>query len=310
MSETQFTWPLSSLNHRTKYSIRGLISLAPSTMKAIWLWRGGEGLIRSFVIVLLVLALSIGLILPQSVYGLQTTFFFHNNGELSISSNQVQIGPSQVSIQASPSSSSARAFEVTTADPPSGTGTQIELAAQTYVPASGGNPSGYGALAMWFTKPLQTPLTLDGDVNIHAWMSSSDDVGFPGGSLYFFGVADYTPANSQFQVLSSYLSNVCTLCNVFGSSPAEYSAPSGKIHINQHEFQIGDRLGFLAGAASTKQGWKFTVYFDSASWNSRADIPADSALSVPEFGNVTILLTSCALILSVFHRKLRIHSRA
>jgi hypothetical protein len=261
---------------------------------------------RSFVLVSLVLAVSIGLILPQSVYGLQTTFFFHNNGELSISSNQVQIGPSQVSIQASPSSSSARAFEVTTADPASGTGTQIELVAQTYVPAGGGNPSGYGALAMWFTKPLQIPLTLDGDVNVHVWMSSSDDVGLLGGSLFFFGVADYSPASSKLEVLSSYLSGA-TFGNVFSTSPAEYSAPSGKIHINQHEFQIGDRLGFLAGAASTKQGWKFTVYFDSATWNSRADIPADSALSVPEVGNVTILLASCALMFLIFHRKFAIH---
>jgi hypothetical protein len=261
---------------------------------------------RSFVLVSLVLAVSIGLILPQSVYGYQTTFFFHNNGELSISSNQVQLGSSQISLQASPSSSSARAFEISTATAPSGTGTSINLAVQISVPASGGNPSGYAAFAAWLTKPLETSVMLDGDVNLHVWMSSSDDLGFPDGSLFIMGVADYSAANSKVDVLSTY-SSAGTIGNVFTSSPKEYSAPSGKIHINQHEFQTGDRLMFLAGAASTKQGWTFNVYFDSASWNSRGDIPADAALSVPEFGNVTILLASCALMFLIVHRKFAIH---
>jgi hypothetical protein len=262
---------------------------------------------RGFVLVSLALAVSICLIVPSSVYGYQTTFFFHNNNELSISLNQVQIGSSQISVQASPSSSSARAFEESTANPPSGAGTSITLTAQ--IAAVNGGVSGYAAFAAWFTNPLQTQLILDGDVNLHVWMSSSDDVGAFGGSLFFLGVADYSPASSKAEVLSIY-ATAGTLGNVFNISPQEYSAPGGKIHINQHAFQIGERLMFLAGAASTKQGWTFNVYFDSPTWTSRADIPADAALSVPEFGNVTIILTTCALIFLMFHRKFRIHSRA
>ena len=257
---------------------------------------------RGFVLVSIVLAVSIGLIISQSVYAYQTTFYFHNTDELSISSNQVQ-GASQ--IQYSSSSSSARAFEIIDANAPSGAGTTIALTASISVPASGGNPSGYAAFAAWLTKPLQTALVLDGDVNLYVWMSSSFDIGFPDGSLFILGVADYSPGTSNVNVLSTYLSGG-TLGNIFTSSPKEYSAPSGKIHITQHEFPVGDRLMLFAGAASTKNGYQFNVYFDGSKWDSRADIPADAALSVPEFGNATILLASCALMFLMFHKKFAI----
>ncbi len=248
-------------------------------------------------------AVALSAVLPQLVYGYQTTFFFHNNQELSLSLSQIQIGSMQISIQSYPSSSSARTYEEASISTPSGTGTTVTLTAQIYVPANAGQPSGYAAVVAWFMKPFQSRLRLDGDVNVHVWMSSNDDVGFLGGSLLFLGVADYSPSNSKAEVLSSYVSDP-TIGNSINPSPKEYSAPNSRVHITQHDFQIGNRLVFFAGAGSTKQGWKFNVYFDGLSWNSRAEVPVDATLSVPEFTYSSVLLALSAVIPSVLHRKL------
>jgi hypothetical protein len=61
---------------------------------------------------------------------------------------------------------------------------------------------------------------------------------------------------------------------------------------------------FFAGVGSNQQGYTFTVYFDSPTWPSHADIPADPNLTVPEFPNA-ILITTIALLLAFIQIKRR-----
>lgn len=63
-------------------------------------------------------------------------------------------------------------------------------------------------------------------------------------------------------------------------------------------------LMFFAGAGSNKQGFSFTVYFDSPTWQSRADIPADPNLTMPEFTNIIPILIS-TLLLPIIQTKRR-----
>ena len=120
------------------------------------------------------------------------------------------------------------------------------------------------------------------------------------------GVTDYSPTGStHFQLLDYYLGNATLGYNEFSNSPTEYVIST--LRINQHQFQAGSMLMFFAGAGSNKQGYSFTVYFDSPTWNSRAEIPADPALTLPEFTS-TIPLTIIALLLPlIIKRKLSKH---
>jgi hypothetical protein len=162
-------------------------------------------------------------------------------------------------------------------------------------------PQGYIAFVAWESNPFPANVTLDGNVVMHVWMSSTDSL-FPWqGSFFFMGVADYSPKGStQFQVLDYYASNPSVGSNALSNSPNEYVIST--LHITQHQFQTGSTLVLFAGAGSTKQGYNFTVYFDSPTWESRADLPADPTLSVAEFPNVGPLL-SASLLLFVFRIK-------
>ena len=164
-------------------------------------------------------------------------------------------------------------------------------------------PQGYAAFVAWVTPPFPAAVTLDGSVVMHVWMSSNDVLYPWQGSEFFMGVADYSPSNStQFQLLDDYLSNASIGYNGFTNSPNEYVINT--MRINQHQFQAGSMLMFFAGAGSNKQGFSFTVYFDSPAWQSRADIPADPNLTMPEFANIIPILIS-TLLLPIIQTKRR-----
>jgi hypothetical protein len=231
----------------------------------------------------------------------QTTFYFHDQGELEVSLPGFQIGSIQVSgIQANSSSQSARIFSGASPDTPSSAGKAVSLSAQISISAQ---QSGYAAVAGWLTNPFPTNVTLDGNVVMHVWMSS-DDVLLPWqGSEFFMGIADYTPASSTpFQLLDDYISTPTVGYSGFSSSPNEYVIST--LRINQHQFQAGGMLMFFAGAGSNKQGYTFTVYFDSPTWNSRAEIPVDPALTVSEFTS-PILIAFATLLLAFAQLKRR-----
>lgn len=238
------------------------------------------------LILLFIIATS--LLIPDIVSGYQSTYYFHNISELSVSMSQVQIGSLQIPIKANPSSSSARVFQESNQLLLSAVGTTLPLTSTIFVPASGSQPSGYAAVVAWLTAPFQSTVKFEGDVIMHVWMSSNDELPFWEGSQYFMGVADYS-SDSKLDVIATYFSSGVPQ-NVFTPSAKEYT---GSMRINQHDFQSGSRLMFFAGAGSTKQGWKFTVYFDSQNWNSRADVPIATTTTVTSQGT-SMVTTSIA----------------
>ena len=224
------------------------------------------------------------------VFAQQTTLYFHDDSELTFSYPAFQVGGFQVSgFQASPSSSSAQVFSAATPTAPVTGGIILVMHAEISV---SGSQSAYAAFVGWVTNPFPANVTLDGNVVLHVWMSSNDSLGFLQGSEYFMGVADYSPLGStQFQVLDGYLSNV-VFGNTFSSTPTEYVTT---LRITQHQFQAGSMMVFFAGAGSNKQGYTFNVYFDNPTWQSRADVPADPTLTVPEFHNPILILVPVLL---------------
>ena len=219
------------------------------------------------------------------VFAQQSTFYFHDDSELTFSYPGFQLGGFQVSgIQVNPTSSSAQVFAAATPTAPASGGIIRVMYADISV---SGSQSAYAAFVGWVTNPFPVNVTLDGNVAMHVWMSSNDSLDFFQGSEYFMGIADYSPSGStQFQVLDDYLSNPAS-GNIFSSTPTEYVA---NLTITQHQFQAGSMMVFFAGAGSNKQGYTFNVYFDNPTWLSRADIPADPTLTVPEFQNPIFIL--------------------
>ena len=165
-------------------------------------------------------------------------------------------------------------------------------------------PQVYAAFVAWVSNPFPAAVTLDGNVIMHVWMSSNDSLLPWEGSEFFMGVADYSPTNStQFQLLDDYQSNVTLGYNGFTGSPNEYLVNT--MRINQHQFQAGNMLMFIVAAGSNKQGFSFTIYFDSPTWQSRADVPADPSLTVPEFPNLLPIILATLLLLPVAQVKRR-----
>jgi hypothetical protein len=246
-----------------------------------------------FCVALLALLLCVS---TGSVSAQETTIYFHDNSELSFSYPPFQFAGFQISgIQAGPSSSSARAFQSATPDAPLGSGMAVSMSATISVSSQ---PQVYAAFVAWLSDPFPVNVTLDGNVVMHVWMSSSDSLLLWQGSEFFMGVADYSPTGStQFQVLDYYSSNPAIGDNVFSSSPKEYVTST--LHISQHHFQSGSKLLFFAGAGSNKQGYTFTVYFDSPVWESRADIPADPSLTLTEIPTLTPILFATLLLLVI-----------
>ena len=223
----------------------------------------------------------------------ESTFYFHDDSELTFSYPPFQIQGYQISgMQASPASSSARVFQTANPTLPAGEGLALSMSSTISVSTQ---PQIYAAFVAWVTEPFPANVTLDGSVVMHVWMGSNDTLLPWQGSEFFMGIADYSPTSSTpFQLLDDYFSNATVGYNGFSNPPNEYVIST--LRISQHLFQAGSMLMFFAGAGSNKQGYGFTVYFDSPSWESRADIPADLTLAVPEFHNVAWIFIPAFLI--------------
>ena len=219
----------------------------------------------------LVIILVAVLIFPAiaSVYADPTTsFYFHDNSELSFSYPSFQVGNFQVSaIQANSSSLSARIFSAANSTAPTMGGVAVPMSAQISI---SGQQSGYAAFVAWVTSPFPAILTLDGNVTLHVWMGSNASLGLLQGSELFMGVADYSPTGSnQFQLLDDYLSNP-SFGNVLARFPTEYVET---LSISQHQFAHGDMIMFFAGVGSNQQGYTFTAYFDNPTHPSPQTYP-------------------------------------
>ena len=127
---------------------------------------------------------------------------------------------------------------------------------------------------------------------MHIWMSSNAPLNLLQGSEFFMEVADYSPTSSSpFQLPDDFMSNA-TFGNALSNSPTEYV---DTMRIDQYQFVQGDMIMFFAGAGSDTQGYTFTIYFDSPTWDSRAEIPADPTLTVPEFPNLMPVILATLL---------------
>jgi hypothetical protein len=234
------------------------------------------------------------------VFADQTTFYFHDNSELTFSYPAFQVGEFQVSgIEAMPSSSSAQAFSAATPMAPTASGTAAVMS--TNISVAGLSQPAYVAFVAWVTNPFPVAVTLDGNVVMHVWMASNDSFGFLQGSVFFMGAADYSPqSSSSFQLLDNYASRF-TFGNTLNRTATEITET---LTINQHQFQAGSMIMFFAGAGSNKQAYSFTVYFDSPTWQSRADIPTNPSLTVSEFPNLSFVIYS-VLLLPIIQTKRR-----
>jgi len=251
------------------------------------------------------LVVSIVFVCSVPVFAQNTTVYFHDNSELTFTYPSFQFSGFQISnIQAGPSSPSARVFEYATSSAPTGNGLAASMSATISV---SNQTQAFAAFVAWVTDPFPVNVTLDGGVVMHVWMGSNDSLLPWQGSEFFMGIADYQPAGStRFQLLDYYTSNATIGYNGFSSSPNEYAISTLRVH--QHAFQAGSMLMFFVGAGSNKQGYRFTVYFDSPAWDSRADIPADPGLTVAEFPN-PIPIAFAALLIPVIAIKCKHVSR-
>ncbi len=150
--------------------------------------------------------------------------------------------------------------------PGSSTGVNVPLSAQIpaskiaglipSVPTKALGSDVYVAYVAWLL-PITTTNTIDGNVQINVWMSSSEGLGGFDGSGYFFAIADVNtqnPGDSSFQNLC-YNGN-SGLGNVLGSTPKLVSTASftEPFKISQHQFQSRRSLAFFAGRHQRSSG--------------------------------------------------------
>ncbi len=154
--------------------------------------------------------------------------------------------------------------------------------------------SGYFGYDAWlFGTPGNS--VIDGDVEIHAWMSSNDNPGFLGGSAYFFAVADVNPINLLDSPKVLWYDGKSGIGNIIGSSQSRLSTTdfAHPFKIVNHFFAAGRALLFLVGAGSTKEGWQFNIYFDNSSDPSGATIPTPAIKSQePTSCQISVSLTA------------------
>ncbi len=220
----------------------------------------------SLSIIFLVFSVSLIVLSENTVAETSTAVFFH--------ANQLRTDLSLFGV-----SSSERFYERADTNPPSRQSPVTEtLSAQiqsSRLPEIGiqFQQNAYVAYVTWLL-PLFSDVKADGDVQINVWMSSADDPGL--GSAYFFALADVNPRNlrDNFQIL--WYDSVGGVGNQIGSSPKLFSTrDTGRpFRISNHQFAAGRSLAFFAGAGSIKQGWQFSVFFDSQDRNSGAIIPS------------------------------------
>jgi hypothetical protein len=156
--------------------------------------------------------------------------------------------------------------------------------------------SAYLGYAAWLLE-MPHDANVDGTVTINVWMSSSDSPGFLGGTGYFFALADVNPSNlaDNFQRLWSNFQ--VSIGNILTNNPTKLSTSvfSQPFMIMDHRFNPGRALAMIVGAASTKIGWQFNVFFDGQDNPSSATLPI-SAIAVPEFRHSDELLVLCFVI--------------
>lgn len=124
---------------------------------------------------------------------------------------------------------------------------------------------------------LAEDVHVQGSVQITVYISSSDTIsGLLSGAGYAFGLSDVDSQGNEIKQFS--VEGPQSLgSNPFTSSPKAYTLSLQVDYI----FPKGHAIVFFVGAGATKQGYKFTVYFDSPDKNSAVALPVVTQTPTP-----------------------------
>lgn len=262
---------------------------------------------RFYLSVTYILLLSVTSIIPAGqAQDHAGQLFFHKVKLLSLALPAFSFSGLTIDSISSPSSS-AVAFEEASPEPVTGPEVRAELESRISVR---GWVSGWAGAAAWLTRPFRYPVQISPDkpIKMYVWMSSNDalDALAGQGSVYFAGIAAYVTSNDTVRLLWSEVrpSGLRVLGKNLPDSPAEFVFEA---RIDDYLFGRGDMILFFVGAGSNKEGWKFAAYFDSQERPSRAIIPLDLQLAVPELQNMTIAyITTIVVAVLLIRRKVAV----
>lgn len=150
---------------------------------------------------------------------------------------------------------------------------------------------------LWITQPLTENMTVRGNMSMTVWMSTPD--ASVKASEYIFGVTELdSTANPVGEPTYGYYHNNGS---VLGSTANPYRLAIGI----DRTFASGHIIAFIVGVGSSTKGWRYQVYFDSASTNSFAELPILN-VPIPEFSQVGVAVSmSFAVLCSYLIRRRR-----
>jgi hypothetical protein len=124
---------------------------------------------------------------------------------------------------------------------------------------------------------LENNVHVQGNVQITVYMSSSDTIsGLLSGGGYGMGLSDIDQNGNEIQRFTAEGPQSMG-ANPFTSTPQAYTL---SVQVD-YLFAKGHTIAFFTGAGTTKQGYKFTVYFDSPDRNSGATLPIVNQTPTP-----------------------------
>jgi hypothetical protein len=126
----------------------------------------------------------------------------------------------------------------------------------------------------WLTEPFAAPTVINGELAFEVWLASNDSA--PSYSGVGAGVA---VINEQGQQVGNYAySYSYARGNILTQTPKMYT-----FRVNfSREISLGYRLILAVGLGSTTAYWRMQVYFDSADYPSRVQLPTNVTI-IPEF---------------------------
>ena len=143
----------------------------------------------------------------------------------------------------------------------------------------------------WITQPLTEDMTIQGKVTVTVWMSTLDQETAASG--YAFGLSEADGLGNP--IGDPFYQYYYNYGSVLGSLPTAFNLSFNVTRT----FTKGNIVSFFVVVGSTTEGWRYQVYFDSASTNSFADVPILS-VPVPEFSQAGAAMTMALVVLSCY----------
>ena len=119
----------------------------------------------------------------------------------------------------------------------------------------------------WVTDPLFGDLYVEGDVRISIWLNGSA----PGGGNAPAGLIAYVADIDETDNVTDYWESDVQI--LLGGLPSEPTAFTFSIHIDNHAFVAGHRLGFGVVVGSTTYGYLASASFGGRPYLAKASVP-------------------------------------